>query len=235
MSLALGAAPTPPNASCHRRAALKQPRCACCPPARPPAGLYSERVGALNVVLADAGAADRVLSQLKRIARAIYSNPPVHGARIVAEVVGSEELFGQWREEMEMMAGRIKVRRRLQRQHCCCGCSRSSHIFMSLHVGCTPATPAPLLLMGPLCIPLSAPAAPLPLLESLQGVRQALHGHLTALHPEKDWSFVLSQIGMFSFTGLNPAQVGGLGRREGAPLLTSQGWLLGWLAVWLAG
>lgn len=33
-----------------------------------------------------AQAAERTASQLKRIARAIYSNPPVHGARIVAEV-----------------------------------------------------------------------------------------------------------------------------------------------------
>ncbi len=44
------------------------------------AGLYAERTGAINFVLADAGAAKRVLSQVKRIARAMYSNPPVHGA-----------------------------------------------------------------------------------------------------------------------------------------------------------
>lgn len=73
------------------------------------AGLYGERVGALSFVLSDAGAAKRVLSQLKRIARAIYSNPPVHGARIVAEVVGNEDMFTEWKEEMEGMAGRIKV------------------------------------------------------------------------------------------------------------------------------
>lgn len=51
----------------------------------------------------------RVKSQLKRLARPMYSNPPVHGARIVAEVVGDEALFGEWKQEMEMMAGRIKV------------------------------------------------------------------------------------------------------------------------------
>ena len=79
------------------------------PPA--PAGLYGERVGALNFVLKDAPSATRVLSQLKRLARAIYSNPPVHGARIAAEVVGQPELFDEWKQEMEMMAGRIKVRR----------------------------------------------------------------------------------------------------------------------------
>ena len=73
------------------------------------AGLYGERVGALSFVLSDDGAAKRVLSQLKRIARAIYSNPPVHGARIVAEVVGNEDMFTEWKEEMQGMAGRIMV------------------------------------------------------------------------------------------------------------------------------
>lgn len=43
------------------------------------AGLYAERVGAINIVLSDAESAKRVMSQLKRIARALYSNPPVHG------------------------------------------------------------------------------------------------------------------------------------------------------------
>ena len=75
------------------------------------AGLYGERVGALSFVLSEDGAAKRVLSQLKRIARAIYSNPPVHGARIVAEVVGNEDMFTEWKQEMEGMAGRIKVSR----------------------------------------------------------------------------------------------------------------------------
>lgn len=74
-----------------------------------PSGLYGERVGALSFVLSDDGAAKRTLSQLKRIARAIYSNPPVHGARIVAEVVGNEDMFTEWKQEMEGMAGRIKV------------------------------------------------------------------------------------------------------------------------------
>lgn len=57
-----------------------------CPPSGQNLGLYAERVGAISFVLSDADAAARVLSQLKRIARALYSNPPVHGARIVAEV-----------------------------------------------------------------------------------------------------------------------------------------------------
>jgi hypothetical protein len=35
---------------------------------------------------------------MKRIARAMYSNPPVHGARIVAEVVNDEGMFNEWKQ-----------------------------------------------------------------------------------------------------------------------------------------
>eukprot|EP00850_Spirogloea_muscicola_P021572 SM000254S08798 [mRNA] locus=s254:11615:15280:- [translate_table: standard] len=110
-------------------------------------GLYGERVGAMNVVAATSEVATRVKSQLKRLARPMYSNPPVHGARIVASVVGDPSLFDEWRAEMEEMAGRIKK------------------------------------------------------------VRQRLFDQLMAKEmSRKDWSFVLKQIGMFSFTGLNTAQ-----------------------------
>ncbi|KAI5647912.1 hypothetical protein M9H77_33917 [Catharanthus roseus] len=110
-------------------------------------GLYAERIGAINVVCSSADTAARVKSQLKRLARPMYSNPPVHGARIVANVVGNPELFNEWKEEMEHMAGRIK------------------------------------------------------------SVRQKLYDSLSAKDKsEKDWSFILKQIGMFSFTGLNKAQ-----------------------------
>lgn len=101
----------------------------------------------------------RVKSQLKRIARPMYSNPPVHGARIVANVVGDPKMFDEWRAEMEMMAGRIKT------------------------------------------------------------VRQQLYDDLSSRDKSgKDWSFVLKQIGMFSFTGLNRAQV----------LVLCPSWLRSW-------
>ena len=74
-----------------------------------PLGLYGERVGAINFISSDKETATKVLSQMKKIARAIWSNPPVHGAAIAAEVVGNADLFKEWNEEMEMMAGRIKV------------------------------------------------------------------------------------------------------------------------------
>jgi aspartate aminotransferase, chloroplastic len=90
----------------------------------------------------------RVKSQLKRLARPMYSNPPIHGARIVANVVGDPTMFGEWKQEMKEMAGRIK------------------------------------------------------------NVRQKLYDSLSAKDKSgKDWSFILRQIGMFSYTGLNKAQV----------------------------
>ncbi|XP_020089744.1 aspartate aminotransferase, chloroplastic [Ananas comosus] len=110
-------------------------------------GLYAERIGAVNFVCSASDVTDRVKSQLKRLARPMYSNPPVHGARIVANVVGDPTLFDEWKQEMEQMAGRIKH------------------------------------------------------------VRQRLYDSLSQKDKSgKDWSFILKQIGMFSFTGLNKAQ-----------------------------
>ncbi len=79
-------------------------------------GLYAERVGALNIITKDADTTTRVLSQMKRLARAIWSNPPVHGARIVAEVVNNADLFKEWEGEMELMSGRIKGVRKVLRE-----------------------------------------------------------------------------------------------------------------------
>eukprot|EP00798_Chlamydomonas_sp_ICE-L_P024820 gene24820-10470_t len=110
-------------------------------------GLYGERVGALVSVCKDKDTATKVLSQCKRLARALYSNPPTHGARIAAEVVNTPELFAQWKTEMAGMAGRI------------------------------------------------------------DNVRNELKASLDSKYPEKDWSHITNQIGMFSFTGLSPAQV----------------------------
>ncbi|KAL7121691.1 hypothetical protein ABFS83_01G000300 [Erythranthe nasuta] len=110
-------------------------------------GLYAERIGAINVVCSSSDVAHRVKSQLKRLARPMYSNPPIHGARIVANIVGNSDLFSEWKEEMASMAGRIK------------------------------------------------------------SVRKKLYDSLSAKdNSGKDWSFILKQIGMFSFTGLNKAQ-----------------------------
>ena len=78
----------------------------------------------------------------------MYSNPPVHGARIVANIVRDPNLFDERKQEMELMAGRIK------------------------------------------------------------NVRRRLHENLSQKDKRRsDWSYILKQIGMSSYTGLNEAQV----------------------------
>jgi len=73
--------------------------------------LYGERVGALTVVSSSKDEAVRVLSQLKRVVRSNYSNPPMHGGEIVATVLSSPELRQQWESELAGMRDRIKQMR----------------------------------------------------------------------------------------------------------------------------
>ena len=70
--------------------------------------LYGERVGALSIVTASKEEAGRVLSQVKRVIRTNYSNPPTHGASVVAAVLNSPELRALWEEELGEMRQRIK-------------------------------------------------------------------------------------------------------------------------------
>lgn len=70
--------------------------------------LYGERVGALSIVAASKDEAARVLSQVKRVVRTNYSNPPTHGGAIVAAVLASSELRQQWEDELAAM--RIRIR-----------------------------------------------------------------------------------------------------------------------------
>ncbi len=110
-------------------------------------GLYNERVGALTVTGRDADAVEIALSHLKRVIRANYSNPPSHGAAIVATVLTDATLRSQWEAEVQEMRDRINTMR---------------HLFVeTLHE---------------------------------KGVTQ-------------DFSFIARQRGMFSFSGLTPAQV----------------------------
>jgi aromatic-amino-acid transaminase len=69
--------------------------------------LYGERVGALSVVAASADEAARLLSQLKRVVRTNYSNPPIHGGKVVATVLTTPELRKLWEEELAAMRVRI--------------------------------------------------------------------------------------------------------------------------------
>jgi aromatic-amino-acid transaminase len=69
--------------------------------------LYGERVGALTIVTASKEEAGRVLSQLKRVIRTNYSNPPTHGGQLVAAVLASAELRALWEAELGAMRDRI--------------------------------------------------------------------------------------------------------------------------------
>jgi aromatic-amino-acid transaminase len=73
--------------------------------------LYGERVGALSLVTASRDEATRVLSQIKRIIRTNYSNPPTHGGAIVAAVLANPELRAMWETELAAMRERIRAMR----------------------------------------------------------------------------------------------------------------------------
>lgn len=109
--------------------------------------LYGERVGALSVVTASRDESARVLSQIKRLVRTNYSNPPTHGGAVVAAVLASPELRQTWEEELLQMRQRIR------------------------------------------------------------SMRVSLLDRLQAKAVGVDFSFVTRQRGMFSYTGLNVAQV----------------------------
>jgi aromatic-amino-acid transaminase len=109
--------------------------------------LYGERVGALSVVAGTADEASRVLSNLKRVVRTNYSNPPAHGCDIVTRILNTPELRALWDQELSGMRDRIK------------------------------------------------------------SMRQALVDGIHKRVPGSDFSFILQQRGMFSYSGLTREQV----------------------------
>ena len=109
--------------------------------------LYGERVGALSIVSESKEESARVLSQVKRVIRTNYSNPPTHGASVVAAVLNSPELRAQWEAELAEM--RLRIR----------------------------------------------------------GMRTQMVNLLAQKAPQRDFSFVGRQCGMFSYSGLSVEQV----------------------------
>jgi aspartate/tyrosine/aromatic aminotransferase len=76
-------------------------------------GMYCERVGALTIVAGSQDAAQAALSHAKICVRVNYSNPPKHGAAVVAQVLGDAKLRGLWEQELTQMRDRINAMRRL--------------------------------------------------------------------------------------------------------------------------
>lgn len=80
-------------------------------------GLYGERVGTFSIVCESTEEKKRVESQIKILIRPIYSNPPVHGARIASTILNDPELNKQWLDEVKSMADRIIEMRSLLRKN----------------------------------------------------------------------------------------------------------------------
>lgn len=76
-------------------------------------GLYNERVGACTVVAKNSEIADNAFSQVKACIRANYSNPPAHGASVVATILSDERLKATWVQELTTMRERIHRMRQL--------------------------------------------------------------------------------------------------------------------------
>uniref|UniRef100_A0A7S3FUM4 Aspartate aminotransferase n=1 Tax=Strombidium rassoulzadegani TaxID=1082188 RepID=A0A7S3FUM4_9SPIT len=110
-------------------------------------GLYGERAGCLVFAADSEKEAQVVSSRIKMIARPMYSSPPVHGARIVDEILGDAELTKSWHQDLIHMSSRMAQ------------------------------------------------------------MRSGLVDKLKEKGSTHDWSHVITQIGMFAYTGLSTEQV----------------------------
>lgn len=70
-------------------------------------GLYGQRTGAFTLVGRDSDETARIMSQIKILVRPMYSNPPLHGARIAELVLTNKDLYSQWLKDVKLMADRI--------------------------------------------------------------------------------------------------------------------------------
>ena len=74
-------------------------------------GLYGERAGCVSVVTGSEAEKEIVMSRIKQVARPIYSNPPIYGARIVDTILGDAELTAMWHQDLRDMSGRMQTMR----------------------------------------------------------------------------------------------------------------------------
>lgn len=71
-------------------------------------GLYGERTGTLSIVCESKEEKEIIQTKFKEACLPVYSNPPVHGARIVDLILGDEELTKLWQSEVIGMATRLR-------------------------------------------------------------------------------------------------------------------------------
>ncbi|QPG73199.1 hypothetical protein FOA43_000506 [Brettanomyces nanus] len=111
-------------------------------------GLYGERVGTLSVICSGPRESERVRSQLAKLIRPMYSSPPTHGSKLVETILGNEDIYNQWLNDVKTMCDR------------------------------------------------------------LDSMRLLLYDKLTVEYNSAlDWEHIITQKGMFCYTGLNPRQV----------------------------
>ncbi|KAK3845640.1 MAG: aspartate aminotransferase [Linnemannia gamsii] len=70
-------------------------------------GLYSERAGNLTIVAKTPEIIKTIESQIAKAQRAVISNPPAYGSRVVSLVLNDEKLYSEWEENLSSMANRI--------------------------------------------------------------------------------------------------------------------------------
>ncbi|NGX39813.1 MAG: Aspartate aminotransferase [Chlamydiae bacterium] len=70
--------------------------------------IYSERAGALFVVARSDTHRSAIMSQLKKLIRGRYSNPPIHGSTIVKRILESPSLLEKWEKELSQMRQRMQ-------------------------------------------------------------------------------------------------------------------------------
>lgn len=74
-------------------------------------GLYGERAGCVSVICGSPEEAKVAQSRIKQIARPIYSNPPIHGARIVDIILRDKKLEAMWHQDLKDMSARMQEMR----------------------------------------------------------------------------------------------------------------------------
>ena len=104
-------------------------------------------MGCLFYSTKDKNKCEKILSQLKKTARTIYSNPPAHGSEIVKIILNDDHLKKLWIKDLTILRERIK------------------------------------------------------------DMRSSLNSNLIKLGCKKDFSFIVDQKGMFSFSGINSDDV----------------------------
>lgn len=72
-------------------------------------GLYGERTGSISIITESSELSAAIESQLKKLIRPMYSNPPIHGSRIVETIFSNPDLLQEWLSDLDSVVGRLNV------------------------------------------------------------------------------------------------------------------------------